>query len=147
MDGKYIFTEHLIERIKERFPNIELPWNDRYQIYKDLNHMIDNSYDERRYLNDTAYTFYLYKTYGYEARYEFRVNEEFNIVFIVALHHGSRKIVKTCIPLKDGTRFAPNKKYRSNAQHKSTNLSRRKRKFISLNEAKAQQEYSQYNTI
>lgn len=140
MEGDYVFTEHLVERLKERFPYLELPWNDRWQLYKDLNRMIEYSHDERRYLNDTAYMFHLQETYGYDARYEFLVNEEHNILFVVSLNHGTRKIVKTCMPLNTCRKFMPKKRYQGSVE--KVRRVPKKRRGSLFNEFEAQEEYN-----
>lgn len=139
MDGDYFFTEHFIERMKERFPNLSLPWDDRWQLYKDLDKMIRNSREERRYLNDTRYMFYLHETYGYDARYEFLANTENNILFVVSLSSGFRKIVKTCMPLNTCEKFIPTKKYQVKVE-KQRKIPK-KRKGSLFNEFEAQEEY------
>lgn len=141
MIGDYVFTEHLLIRMKERFPHLNMSWNDRWTLYKELDYMIQNSYDERRYLNDTAYMFHLYETYGYDSRYEFLVNLKNNIVFVVSLNHGKKKIIKTCLPMNTNRKFIPIQKFSGRKREKTIVPSSSKHKKAAFNEMDAREEY------
>ena len=141
MVGDYVITEHLIHRLRERFYHLDLSWNDRWTLYQEINQLIRDSYNERRYLNNTDYLCYLYETYGYDVRYEFLVNKEKDIVFVVALHHGKRKIVKTCLSLHDSDNFTPVIKYKNHKEGKKSRQSLKNGASWIHNELVAQEEY------
>jgi len=140
MIGDYVFTEHLLHRLKERFHHLNLSWNDRWTLYQEISQLIIDSYNERRYLNNTEYMCYLYETYGYDVRYEFLVNKEKDIIFVVALHHGKKKIVKTCLSLHDSGNFTPVVKYKNHKVERTQKLLKKGRSMACA-EIAAQEEY------
>ena len=72
METKYTFTKHAKTRFLERFWN-KLPR--RTDVMDYLNSAIENSTEERSFLNNTNYMTYVYEKYGYR-QYKFLRYEE-----------------------------------------------------------------------
>ena len=142
MAKKYIFTNHLINRIRERF-NFNWNWDNKWEIYKKLETLLANSKEDKSYINDIKFVFYLQDLYGIDVQYEFRANREHNILFVIVDDRG-RGIVKTCYPL-NSSRFVSRKQYtKKESQKRYTPKSKRKRQV--LNELEAMEEHLMENS-
>lgn len=114
MSSRIYVTKHAIERIAERCPDAEI--NDENDSDKVLK-MVEDSSVENRYLNDTrpdSYLFYTLEKYGYDQKYEFRVNTEYGLVFILA-HDRNKLILVTVLPMDSYNSeryFKPVKKFK-----------------------------------
>jgi len=137
MARKYYFTDHFITRLHERFPKLEVSWDNKDQLYLELESILENSTEEKGYLN-TEYMLYLQKEYGVETKYEFRANRDYDLLFVVV-----DKRAITCWRLNESNNVMVHKKFvknknidRSVFNPKSRNL----RSIMSEYEAQAQYE-------
>jgi hypothetical protein len=137
MVKQYIYTHHVIDRLKERF-DFNWEWDNRYEVYKQLDVILNDSKEDRSYLNNTKFLLYLRDLYGYDEQYEFMANAEYNLLF-VAIRERGKKVVKTCWPL-NSSQFNCRKQYKKKDDHKRyTPRSKKKRRV--LNELEAIEEY------
>ena len=135
----YIYTHHVIDRLKERF-DFNWEWDNRYEVYKQLDMILNDSKEDRSYLNNTKFLLYLRDLYGYDEQYEFIANAEYNLLFVVIRERG-KKVVKTCWPL-NSSQFNCRKQYKKKDDHKRyTPRSKKKRRV--LNELEAIEEYAE----
>jgi len=137
MGKTYICTNHVITRIKERF-DFDWDWSDYLEVCKQLDKILEDSKEDKSYINDTKFLFYLQDLYGYDEQYEFRASSEHNILFVVIKERG-KKIVKTCYPL-NSSRFTCRKQFKKKGSTKRyTPKSKKKRR--ALNELEAMEEH------
>jgi len=139
MKTKYIYTNHLLERIQERF-GIKVDWNNKKETYKKIDEIMSETNVDRSHLNNSKFMMNLHDLHGYDAKYEFRSHVGMDILFVMILENGGR-IVKTCLPLST-TKFLKRVKFKK--QNKQNRYScRSKKKRQSLNEIEAFQEHLQ----
>jgi hypothetical protein len=86
--GRIFLTKHAIGRFRERFGQLYVKGIDpSVQIYR----LIDQSTDNRSFLNNTAFLTYCRERYGCDQRYKFLVKD--NIVFVVNCYKGEQRVV------------------------------------------------------
>jgi len=115
MGCRYIYTNHLLERLEERF-GINVHWENKKETYKEINDIMSEASEDRSYLNDSRFMINMYDLHGYDKKYEFRINAKLDIVFVMILERG-KKIVKTCYQL-DSSRFVKKKKFKKKHKRK-----------------------------
>jgi hypothetical protein len=127
---RYIYTNHFWERFRERFA-LDIDWDNKYE---EVNKILEDSQEDKSYLNNTSFMFYLQDLYGYDSRYEFRSNAAYNVLFVIIIDKG-RKVIKTCYPLTT-SRFIFRKQFKKKDEKKNyTPRSKKKRKPLKELEA------------
>ena len=141
MDNKYIYTNHLLQRMEER---LGFKWNSRQEAWKQIDEIMANSKEDRSYLNNARYMMNLHDLHGYDSIYEFRSNMEHNVLFVMIVERGKR-IVKTCYRLTRSS-FLSRKGFQNKGKKegkKYTPKSRKRR--AAYNEMEAMEEYMKSN--
>jgi hypothetical protein len=86
-------TKHLQSRFRERFASYLA---EDESVEKKIKALIDESVENRQFLNNFAFCEHLYEKYGYASQYKFLVWNN-KIVFVVK-EEGGRLYAVTCIP-------------------------------------------------
>jgi hypothetical protein len=94
---KIHFTNHAIERFRERF-YLLCKDKKKGEVISEMYDLVNNNKPDRSFLNNTKYMIKLYERYGYDLDFEFLRHE--NMIF-VARKDRARKIVLTCYPPDD----------------------------------------------
>jgi len=89
---KVHFTNHSIERFKERFYN-ECKGKSDSEVRRHMYDMIQKSSVDRSFLNNTRYMMVLHDKYGYDLNFEFLRHS--NVIF-VARKDRDRRVILTC---------------------------------------------------
>lgn len=115
---QYFLTYHAIERFQERFSDIakeetkvkqwKRPQN--VNIVKDFfDKLINESQENRAYLNNTNHMIHLYETYGYDTEYKFMENMKHGILFVIAKERNENHFrLVTLMPTEYRKKFALN---------------------------------------
>jgi len=143
---KYIYTNHFWKRFRERFV-LKTYWENKDKDKdkdkdKEVNNILKDSTEDKSYLNNTTFMFYLQDLYGYDCKYKFMSNADHNILFVTILDKGKR-IVKTCYPLTT-SRFIFRKKFKKKDKKKIC-MARSRKKRILFNEFDAVKDHLENN--
>jgi len=115
MEIKYIYTNHVIDRLEERF-RFDWEWKNKKAVYIKIDELMAETTDDKSYLNNTKFMLNLQDLHGFDSKYEFRTHVELDIVFVMIIEKGKR-IVKTCYPLS-GSKFIARKTFRKQKSNK-----------------------------
>lgn len=139
MDVKYIYTNHLLERMEERF-GFKWDWTNKREAWKQIDEIMEGSKEDKSYLNNAKYMMNLQDLHGYDSKYEFRSNMEHDIVFVMIVERGNR-IVKTCYRLSKSS-FLSRKGFSNKGKKSQKRYTPRSRKYREpFNEIEAMQEH------
>lgn len=103
---RYFLTYHAIERFQERFSEIaknikEINFWTRSQnvnsIKQFFDKMLDESKENRSYLNNSNHMINLYENYGYDKEYKFMENLENGILFILAKERSENNFIMVTV--------------------------------------------------
>jgi len=108
MELKFIYTNHVLDRLKERF-NLKWNWDYKPEVYRNIDEIMAETNLDKSYLNNTKFMINLQDLHGFDSQYEFRTHTEMDIVFVMIIEKGKR-IVKTCYPLS-GSAFITRKTF------------------------------------
>lgn len=128
-NSSYILTNHVRERLQERFNNtFDIEWDKVSQVDGLLNSLLADSYSDCSYINNSYFMYHLYDKYGYDKQYEFLVNAKHKVVFVINIisENGvTSKLVKTCFPAENlfGIRTKFKKQLRP-TKHKNHTMNR-----------------------
>lgn len=122
MSYEYIFTHHLrdrfVQRTQKKYQHLWYKcWNENCQICKSLTEeckkevaknrkeidleiarRVNESEENKSYINNTEFMSRYYEKYGFDKRFEFLTHED--IMFVVVMGRGKKTIV-TCVLSKD----------------------------------------------
>jgi len=142
MELKYIYTNHLLERLEERF-GLDVDWANKNETYKKIDEIMAETNEDRSYLNNTKFMLNLHDLHGFDAKYEFRSHLGLNILFVM-IHERGRKVVKTCYPL-DSTKFIKRKNFQKKTKAQKRVTPRSKKRRQPLKEVEALHEHLKMN--
>lgn len=118
----YIFTNHLRDRFVQRtqkkyqhlwrqcwIENCEICKSlqkecqkevvkNRKEIDREITRRLNESDENKSYINNTEFMCRYYEKYGFEKRFEFRTHED--IMFVIVVDNG-KKLIVTCVHSKD----------------------------------------------
>lgn len=136
----YFVTNHVIDRIRERYPHLNVP-KDIAQAWVVINDLMKNSSEEKSFLNNTGFMFHLEKEYGLDDKRQFFVNKEHDICFVVV---NGNKVV-TCHPIHDLLQPRKMKHEKKDKPFKTSQTKNKRIKSRSLSEYDAYLEYVSKN--
>lgn len=142
MEIKYYFTQHAIDRLRERFPYLKLEWNRKQELFYQLNSLINEASEEKAWQNNSNFMMHIGEKYGYGSVNRFFANSKEGILFVVS---DANRVV-TCYPIK--FMFTPRKKDWKKKDKPSEKKARSfSRGRAPVKEAEAYREYIEMNGL
>jgi hypothetical protein len=92
--------ENKCEECKNLMNDIRLEIDKRgIEVEKEIKQVVNESEEERSYLNNPGFMDWYYQKYGFDKRFRFLVEPKLNLLFIVVVERG-REVVVTCLKAK-----------------------------------------------
>ena len=138
MRKKYIYTNHVVDRLKERF-KFNWDWNNKESVYLEIDEIMRETKEDRSYLNNSKFMLNLHDLHGFDNIYEFRSHVDLNILFVMIVEKG-RRVVKTCYPLTRSS-FIKRKGFQKQAKSKTFSTPKSRKHRAPLREHEAMEAY------
>jgi len=84
------------------------------EVENEIKQVVQKAEEERSYLNNHGFMDWYYQKYGYDKRFKFLVEPNWNLLFVVVVERG-REVVVTCVKAKShlvGKAVASRNKFR-----------------------------------